>query len=64
MLIAYHAKNDNHEWHHVITAPHDDPTWSGNQNQFAINHMLETGVMVLTMGWNMWQIVKSQDVKK
>jgi len=58
MYIAYHTKTPKNGWQQLIVAPIYCPTWDANQDQFAINHMLENGTMTLTMGDSMWQIVK------
>jgi hypothetical protein len=58
MLIALHTKDTN-GWRHIITAPHNDAhAWRTDQDQFAINHLQNTGCMVVTMGQTMWEAKK------
>jgi hypothetical protein len=61
MKLAYHSKNDNHGWHHVITASIDAPSWN-EYDIWAYNHMMQTGEQVVTLGWNMWQLVNDIEV--
>jgi len=56
MKLAYHTKTDTHGWHHVITAPIDAPDWHA-QDIWAFNFMIENCKRVLTIGWNMYQLV-------
>jgi hypothetical protein len=58
MLIAYHVKKDNIGWQHIITAESDNHhAWRTDQDQWAINHLQNTGCSVITMGASMWQEV-------
>jgi hypothetical protein len=59
MEIAYHVKQRN-EWTLLISVPIGDPYWENPHDQFAINHMLQTGEMTLVMGNSMWEIVKQE----
>lgn len=56
MKLAYHAKNDSHGWHHILTAPIDSPQWH-DADRWAYNFMIDNGEQVLTIGWNMYQLV-------
>ena len=62
MQIAYHNKTKKDGWKLFVTAPHDHEIWD-KQDKFAIEHMLTTGNMTLTMGNCMWQIVKQEATK-
>jgi hypothetical protein len=59
MKLAYHAKNDNHGWHHVITEPIESPNWHDG-DRWAYNFMIENGSLVVTLGFNMWQLVEDK----
>ena len=56
-IIAYHAKNELRGWSEVMRERAD---WSGwnNADRSMINHLLQTGEYVVTLGWNMYQIIK------
>jgi len=57
-MIAYHAKHDEHGgWFEVRRNRADWLGW--NQTDVSvINEMLEQGEMCVTIGWNMYQIIK------
>ena len=60
MRITYHIKRDDgvyNGWHEVKTREHDSRDWD-DTDKWAINHLLETGSMVLTMGGSMWEVNK------
>lgn len=58
MLIAYHVKTTANGWQHVITADSRSANaWRTQQDQWAINHLSDTGCQVITMGDSMWQEV-------
>lgn len=59
ITIAYHARTDKDGWREICRHPIDSPEWSKLDRSF-IADLLMTGDMVLTCGWNMWQIVKSE----
>jgi len=56
-MIAYHAKHEHGGWYEVRRKRAD---WCGwNQTDVSvINEMLEQGEMCVTIGWNMYQIIK------
>jgi hypothetical protein len=56
-LIAYHAKQDNRGWSEVCRHPAD---WSGwkTSDKSMIEHLLQTGEWVVTIGHSMYQVVK------
>ena len=56
-LIAYHAKQENRGWSEVCRHPAD---WSGweTADKSMIEHLLQTGEWVVTIGHSMYQVVK------
>ena len=58
-VIAYHAKSEFRGWHEVCRHPAD---WSGwhDADRAMINELLKHGEQVVTLGWNMYQIVKEK----
>jgi hypothetical protein len=59
MKLAYHAKNDNHGWRHIKTAPISCPEWH-DADRWAYNFMIDNGEQVLTIGWNMYQLINDK----
>ena len=58
MLIAYHSRTSE-GWQEVCRHPIDSDAWS-LADQIWIKEMLSAGQMVLTVGWNMWNVVKEE----
>ena len=56
-LIAYHAKNERHGWAEVCRHPADWAGWH-DFDRGMIAELFKTGSTVVTIGWNMYQIVK------
>jgi hypothetical protein len=56
-LIAYHAKQELRGWNEVCRHPAD---WSGwnTADKSMIEHLLQTGEWVVTIGHSMYQVVK------
>ena len=56
-IIAYHAKSERRGWSKVMQERAD---WSGwnNADRSMIDYLLQSGQYVVTLGWNMYQIVK------
>jgi len=56
-LIAYHSRKDNTGWREKCRQPAD---WSGWHafDKSMIEELLKTGDQVVTIGWNMYQIVR------
>ena len=56
-IIAYHAKNELRGWSEVMRERVD---WSGwnNADRSMIEHLRQTGEYVVTLGWNMYQVIK------
>jgi hypothetical protein len=56
-IIAYHAKQDLRGWNEVCRHPAD---WSGwnTADKNMIEHLMQTGEWVVTIGHSMYQIVK------
>jgi len=54
--IAYHAKSELRGWQEVCRHPAD---WSGwhDTDRMMIQELLEQGEQVVTLGWNMYQVV-------
>lgn len=59
IVVAYHSRTDRDGWSEVCRYPVDSLEWS-KQDRVFINEMLTNGHMVLTCGWNMWNIVKDK----
>ena len=55
-IIAYHAKSELRGWHEVMRESAD---WSGwnNIDKGMIDHLMSTGDSVVTLGWNMYQVI-------
>ena len=56
-IIAYHKKNELRGWSEVCRYPADWAGWH-EADKSMINHLLQTGEYVVTLGWNMYQIIK------
>jgi hypothetical protein len=56
-IIAYHAKKDNTGWREVCQHPADWEGWHPFDKGM-IKEMLEQGHSVVTIGWNMYQVVR------
>lgn len=56
MKVAYHAKNEREGWRHICTHELHSPAWS-KQDQVWIDEMLQNGDQVITIGWNMYQLI-------
>jgi len=56
-VIAYHAKHEHRGWSEVCRERADWPGWN-NTDVSMINEMLEQGEMCVTLGWNMWEVVR------
>lgn len=56
-MIAYHARTDKKGWAEVCRYPLNSPEWS-KQHRAWIDELIKTGDWVLTIGWNMYQIVR------
>ena len=58
-LIAYHSRKDNTGWREECRQPAD---WSGWHafDKGMIEELLKTGDQVVTIGWNMYQIVRKE----
>lgn len=54
-VVVYHRKSELRGWHEVFRAPIDSQCWN-NADRGAINHLLEHGEQVLTLGWDMWEL--------
>jgi hypothetical protein len=54
MIICYHEKGSN-GWEQVAIREHDSKLWT-TTDQWAIDHLLTHGSMVLTMGHSMWEV--------
>jgi len=55
MIVIYHKKSELRGWNEVFRAPIESEAWT-TADRNAINHLLENGEQVLTMGWDMWEI--------
>jgi hypothetical protein len=55
MIVIYHKKSELRGWNEVFRAPIDSEAWT-TADRGAINHLLEHGEQVLTMGWDMWEL--------
>jgi len=55
-IIAYHAKTELRGWHEVMR---DRADWEGwhSVDRSMIEHLLTTGDSVVTLGWNMYQVI-------
>ena len=62
LLVAYHSKHPIDGWRHICTYPVNSDLWS-KQDKVFIDELLERDEMVLTCGWAMWQVVKTDAVK-
>jgi len=58
-MIAYHARNDKVGWHEVMRERAD---WSGwnRADRSMIDHLMQTGEIVVTLGWNMYEVVREK----
>ena len=58
-LIAYHSRKDNTGWREECRQPAD---WSGWHafDKGMIEWLLNSDNLVVTIGWNMYQIVREQ----
>lgn len=54
--IAYHAKSEIRGWNEVCRYPADWEGWHKFDRNM-INEMLENGHDVITIGWNMYQVI-------
>jgi hypothetical protein len=54
MIVIYHAKMTD-GWREIYRAPIGSSHWN-KQDRWAIDHLLEHGEQVLTMGEDMWEI--------
>ena len=57
LIIVYHAKNDKTGWNEVCRHPLDSIQWTPQHKVF-IDEMINQGEWVLTIGWNMYQIIR------
>ena len=57
LIIAYHAKNELRGWNEVCRYPANWGGWN-DTDRGMINHLLQSGDHVVTLGWNMYEIVK------
>ena len=60
-MIAYHARKDNTGWREVCRYPADWEGWHAFDRSM-IDELLTQGHSVVTIGWNMYQII--MDAKK
>ena len=58
-VISYHAKSELRGWHEVCRHPADWGGWH-DADRAMINELLQHGEQVVTLGWNMYQIVKEK----
>lgn len=54
MILIYHAKMAD-GWREIYRAPITSSHWN-KQDRWAIDHLLEHGEQVLTMGEDMWEL--------
>jgi hypothetical protein len=54
MIAIYHAKMPD-GWREIYSAPITSSHWN-KADRWAIDHLLEHGEQVLTMGEDMWEI--------
>lgn len=55
-MIAYHARKDNTGWREVCRHPADWEGWH-NADKSMIDELLTQGHSVVTLGWNMYQVI-------
>ena len=55
-MIAYHAKHELRGWSEVCRYPADWDGWN-KMDRNMIDELMNTGSQVVTLGWNMWQII-------
>lgn len=55
--IAYHAKSELRGWQEVCRHPADWEGWHYT-DRLMIKELLEQGEQVVTIGWNMYEVVK------
>jgi hypothetical protein len=55
-LIAYHSRKDNTGWREECRQYADWDGWHPCDKSM-IDELLKTGDLVLTLGWNMYQVV-------
>jgi hypothetical protein len=58
-IIAYHAKNDKVGWHEVLRESADWIGWN-TADRSMINHLILSGEFVVTLGWNMYEVVREK----
>ena len=63
MIAIYHKKSEIRGWREVFRAPIESDAWT-NADRWAINHLLENGEQVLTMGWDMWEIKNGGEIAR
>jgi len=56
-LIAYHSRKDNTGWREECRQPADWDGWHPFDKGM-IEELLKTGDQVVTIGWNMYQVVR------
>jgi hypothetical protein len=54
--IAYHAKSESRGWQEICRHPADWQGWNYTDRSM-IKELLEQGELVVTLGWNMYQVV-------
>lgn len=57
--IAYHAKSELRGWQEVCRHPADWEGWNYT-DRLMIKELLEQGEQVVTIGWNMYEVVKTK----
>jgi len=55
-MIAYHARKDNTGWREVCRCPADWEGWHSFDKSM-IDELLTQGHSVVTLGWNMYQVI-------
>lgn len=55
--IAYHAKSELRGWQEVCRHPADWEGWN-HTDRSMIKELLEQGEQVVTIGWNMYEVVE------
>jgi hypothetical protein len=55
-LIALHSKSELRGWNEVLRERADWPGWNAADKSM-IEHLMQTGDFVATIGWTMYQIV-------
>ena len=58
-LIAYHSRKDNTGWREECRHPADWEGWH-EFDKGMIEWLLNSDDLVVTIGWNMYQIVREQ----